>query len=51
MTKRKNNKDFTSVNFHRFLQLEKSATHLEIAEDLGISIREVNALKKKVNRA
>lgn len=46
----KENKDVFGVNFHRFLEMEGSANHMEIAEELGISIGEVKALKKKVTR-
>lgn len=44
------NKDIFGVNFHRFLELEGIANYMEIAEELGISIGEVKALKKKVTR-
>ncbi|MFC3039159.1 hypothetical protein ACFOGI_02700 [Virgibacillus xinjiangensis] len=43
--------DVTGINFHRFMELESHATHMEIAEELGISLGEVQRLKKKVNRA
>ncbi|MBU5265803.1 hypothetical protein [Virgibacillus proomii] len=40
------------VNLHRFLELtEGEASHMEIAEELGISLGEVKMLKKKLNRA
>lgn len=45
------NRDIFGVNFHRFIELEGSANHMEIAEELGISLGEVKALKKKLNRA
>lgn len=44
------NKDIFGVDFHRFLELAESSNHMEIAEELGISIGEVKALKKKVIR-
>jgi len=43
-------KDVFGVDFHQFLELEGTANHMEIAEELGISIGEVNTLKKKVIR-
>lgn len=46
-----NNKDFHDVNLHRFMELHENSTHLEIAMELGVSIREVKQLKKKINRA
>ncbi|MFD2046186.1 hypothetical protein ACFSTA_11610 [Ornithinibacillus salinisoli] len=46
----KNNKDIFGVNFHRFVELEDSSNHMEIAQELGISLGEVKSLKKKINR-
>ncbi|MFD1850179.1 hypothetical protein [Oceanobacillus bengalensis] len=46
-----NNKDVFGVNLHRFMELDGSANHMEIAEEFGISIGEVKMLKKKLNRA
>ncbi|MBY7143287.1 hypothetical protein KFZ56_09490 [Virgibacillus sp. NKC19-3] len=43
--------DMLDVNFHRFMELEGHATHMEIAEELGVSLGEVKMLKKKMNRA
>ncbi|WP_373892904.1 hypothetical protein ACUL41_08455 [Virgibacillus natechei] len=40
-----------NVNFHRFMELEGHASHMEIAEELGVSLGEVKMLKKKLNRA
>lgn len=45
-----NNKEMNGVSFHRFMELEGHANHMEIAEELGISLGEVRMLKKKVNR-
>ncbi|SET77786.1 hypothetical protein SAMN05216389_12711 [Oceanobacillus limi] len=45
-----NNKDVFGVNFHRFIELEESSNHMEIAQELGISLGEVKSLKKKINR-
>lgn len=45
------NADMLSVNFHRFMELEGHANHMEIAEELGVSLGEVKMLKKKMNRA
>ncbi|MBU8565635.1 hypothetical protein KM914_04145 [Virgibacillus pantothenticus] len=45
-------KEVFGVNLHQFLELvEAEANHMEMAEQLGISLREVNILKKKINRA
>ncbi|HLR08301.1 MAG TPA: hypothetical protein VK136_03430 [Bacillota bacterium] len=44
------NHDIFRVDFHRFLELEGDLSHMEIAEELGISLGEVNQLRKKVNR-
>ena len=45
------NKDISGINLHRFMEIEGDANHMEIAEELGISIGEVKMLKKKINRA
>ncbi|WP_205317602.1 hypothetical protein [Oceanobacillus zhaokaii] len=45
-----NDKDIFGVNLHQFMELSDQANHLEIAEELGISIGEVKSLKKKINR-
>ncbi|WP_199794675.1 hypothetical protein [Lentibacillus sp. Marseille-P4043] len=44
------NKDVFGVNLHRFMELENHANHMEIAQELGISLGEVKMLKKKINR-
>lgn len=46
-----NSKDIFGVDLHRFVDLDGHANHLEIAEELGISIGEVRMLKKKLNRS
>jgi len=46
----KENKDVYGVDFHRFLELEGIANHMEIAEELGISLGEVKTLKQKIIR-
>lgn len=42
--------DIFNVNFHQFMELEGKSNHLEIAEELGISLRDVHTLKKKITR-
>lgn len=44
------NKDIHDVNFHRFMELHDHTNHMEMAMELGITLGEVNQLKKKVNR-
>ncbi|MDY0396838.1 hypothetical protein ACFSMW_14960 [Virgibacillus halophilus] len=44
-------KTIFGVNYHRFLELESDANHMEIAQELGISLGEVKMLKKKLDRA
>lgn len=46
-----NQKDIFGINYHRFVELESSADSMEIAQELGVSLREVKILKKKINRA
>ncbi|WP_192869543.1 hypothetical protein [Lentibacillus sediminis] len=43
--------DADGVDFHRFMELDGQASHMEIAEELGISLGEVKMLKKKIDRA
>jgi hypothetical protein len=45
-----NSRDIFGVNLHRFSEIQESG-HMEIAQELGISLGEVKALKKKINRA
>ena len=45
-----NNRDIFGVNLHKFIEMEESSGYMEIAQELGISLGEVKALKKKVNR-
>lgn len=44
------NKDLQDINLHRFMELHEHANHMEIADELGISLGEVKQLKKKINR-
>ncbi|GEN85480.1 hypothetical protein MKY30_17710 [Oceanobacillus sp. FSL W8-0428] len=46
-----NYSEIMMVDFHHFLQMEKSSTYLEIATELGISIQEVKQLKKSLSRS
>ncbi|WP_194165486.1 hypothetical protein [Oceanobacillus sp. CFH 90083] len=53
-TKQRNANNYSEllmVDFHHFLQMEKTLTYLEIATELGISMQEVKQLKKKSNRS
>lgn len=43
-------KDIYGANFHRFTEVEDQFNHMEIAEELGISLGEVKKLKKKITR-
>ncbi|MFC2948452.1 hypothetical protein [Virgibacillus sediminis] len=43
--------DVAGINFHRFMELENYANHMEIAEEFGISLGEVHKLKKKISRS
>jgi hypothetical protein len=38
------------VSFHDFLSLEKSANSMELAEEFGLDLYQVNQLKKKIKR-
>jgi len=43
-------KNIFNINFHQFMELEGKSNHMEIAEELGISLREVHILKKRITR-
>ncbi|MGM8364679.1 hypothetical protein ACLIBG_04255 [Virgibacillus sp. W0181] len=45
-----NDKDIFEVNFHKFMELESKSNQIEIAEEFGITLGEVNMLKRKINR-
>jgi hypothetical protein len=38
------------LSFHDFLALEKSANDMELAEEFGLDLYQVNQLKKKIKR-
>ncbi|GAB4073339.1 hypothetical protein GCM10028778_08660 [Barrientosiimonas marina] len=42
--------DIYGVDFHRFMEIEDSFQHMEISEELGISLGAVQRLRKKVTR-
>ncbi|WP_010531092.1 sigma factor-like helix-turn-helix DNA-binding protein [Lentibacillus jeotgali] len=44
------NKEIFGADFHRFTEMEDEFNHMEIAEQLGISLGEVKRLKKKIIR-
>ncbi|MDR7073622.1 hypothetical protein [Fictibacillus barbaricus] len=39
-----------NLSFHDFLSLEKSSNHMELAEEFGLDLYQVNHLKKKIKR-
>lgn len=39
-----------SIDYHSFLDKEEQASHIELANEFGLSLREVQLLKKKLNR-
>ncbi|MBU8905515.1 hypothetical protein [Desertibacillus haloalkaliphilus] len=38
------------VDFHDFINHEQHQTNMELADEFGLSLREVNVLKKKLSR-
>ncbi|WP_179295535.1 hypothetical protein [Bacillus sp. FJAT-45350] len=38
------------VNFHEFIEQENQKTSLEMADEFGLSLREVKQLKQKLGR-
>ncbi|MGM9986785.1 MAG: hypothetical protein ACI35O_06075 [Bacillaceae bacterium] len=39
------------VNFHDFIQRESSSTHVELAGEFGLTVKDVKNLKKKLGRS
>lgn len=39
------------VDFHDFIQKEQSSTHVELASEFGLSVRDVRNLKKQLHRS
>ncbi|WP_169917330.1 hypothetical protein [Alkalihalobacterium alkalinitrilicum] len=46
----KNEHQLFHVNFHDFVEKENSSTSMELADEFGLSLREVKQLKKKLGR-
>ncbi|WP_170287605.1 hypothetical protein [Aquibacillus halophilus] len=44
-------KDIYGVNLHKFMEIEGNSNSIEIAEEFGVSLREVKKLKEKLNRS
>ncbi|MFC7371215.1 sigma factor-like helix-turn-helix DNA-binding protein [Fictibacillus iocasae] len=42
--------EMMSVDFHRFLTKEQSATAAELAEEFGLSLQHVRQLRRKISR-
>ena len=50
MELKKNKQDIlTHINFHRFMEIKDAYHPIEIAQELGISLREVNKLRKRTS--
>ncbi|KUP05827.1 RNA polymerase subunit sigma-70 [Bacillus coahuilensis m2-6] len=41
-------RDVFGLDFHHFLEKEKSSNSVELASEFGLSLREVRMLKKKL---
>ncbi|WP_197468144.1 hypothetical protein [Fictibacillus phosphorivorans] len=39
-----------NLSFHDFLSLEKSSNNMELAEEFGLNLYQVNQLRKKIKR-
>jgi hypothetical protein len=39
-----------NLSFHDFLFLEKSSNNMELAEEFGLNLYQVNEIKKKIKR-
>ncbi|MCD5323686.1 MULTISPECIES: RNA polymerase subunit sigma-70 [Pontibacillus] len=44
-------KDIFGVQFHDFLEKEPHLTRMEMAEEFGVSLKDVKKLKESIDRA
>lgn len=44
------NGELLHVDFHHFVEQEQQKTSLELADEFGLSLKEVKTLKKKLGR-
>lgn len=44
-------KDIFGVDFHSFLESEQHLNRMEIAQEFGVSLKDVKKLKESLNRA
>lgn len=44
------NQEIFDIHFHKFLEIEQYYSNMEIAEEFGISLKNVHRLRKKLNR-
>ncbi len=45
------NKDIFGVNFHDFVEKDPHLTRMEMAQEFGMSLKDVKKLKESMNRA
>lgn len=39
------------IDFHHFIEKQESATNLELAQEFGVSLKDVRLLKQKLGRS
>ncbi|WP_035177887.1 hypothetical protein [Alkalihalobacterium bogoriense] len=45
-----NGNQLFTVDFHDFIEREQQQSHIELASEFGISVRDIKYLKKKIER-
>lgn len=45
------NKDIFGVNFHDYIEKDPQLTRMEMAQEFGLSLKDVKKIKESLNRA
>ncbi|UOE95554.1 hypothetical protein [Alkalihalobacillus sp. LMS39] len=45
-----NGNQLFTVDFHDFIEREQQQSHIELASEFGMSVRDIKYLKKKIER-
>lgn len=49
--KSNSSKDIFGVHFHEFIEKESQLTRMEMAQEFGVSLKDIKKLKESLNRA
>lgn len=49
--KNKSSKDIFGVHFHKFMEQDSQLTRMEMAQEFGISLKDVKKLKENIDRS